>query len=149
MDLANRKRFGNTAFWGLFAASFLIGSHLTDFENGVLVLALVIVGGFNFLGKSAPVTTSPEERRAGAAHYGNGLFGIALIIPLVALIGTLTLKNSGWIDPKQVTIISLGFGVIVALIVAMLWMKPPLLAPLQEGRKLADTVGWAMVLPQM
>jgi uncharacterized membrane protein len=149
MDRANRKRFGNAAFWGLFAASFLFGSHLTDFQNGLLVLVLVITGGFNFIGKSAPETTSPEERRAGAARYGNGLFGIALIIPLVALIGTLTLKNSGWIDPKQVTIICLGFGVIIALTVAMTWMKPPLLAPLQEGRKLADTIGWAAVLPQM
>jgi uncharacterized membrane protein len=148
-DRANRKRFGNAAFWGLFAASFLFGSHLSDFQNGLLVLALVIVGGFNVIGKSAPPTTSPDARRAFAARYGNGLFGIALIIPLVALIGTLTLKNSGLVDPKQVTIICLGFGVIAAWIVAMVWMKPPLLAPLQEGRKLADTIGWAAVLPQM
>jgi uncharacterized membrane protein len=148
-DRANKKRFGNAAFWGLFAASFLIGSHLSDFENGVLVLALVIVGGFNFIGRTAPPTTTPEQRRDGAARYGNGLFGIALIIPLVALIGTLFLKDTGIVDPKQVTLISLAVGVIVALAVAMLWMKPPLLAPLQEGRRLADTIGWAMVLPQL
>ena len=148
-DRANKKRFGNAVFWGLFAASFLVGSHLTDFENGVLVLALVIVGGFNFIGRTAPGTTSPEQRRETAARYGNGLFGIALIIPLVALIGTLFLKDSGLVDPKQVTLISLGLGVIVALAVAMLWFKPPLLAPLQEGRKLADTIGWAALLPQL
>jgi uncharacterized membrane protein len=148
-DRANRKRFGNAAFWGLFAASFLVGSKLSDFENGILVLALVIVGGFNFIGRTAPATTTPEQRRETAARYGNGLFGIALIIPLVALIGTLFLKDSGLVDPKQVTLISLGLGVIVALAVAMLWFKPPLLAPLQEGRKLADTIGWAALLPQL
>src|SRR5580704_17092799 len=100
-DHANAKRFGNAAFWGLFAASFLAGSHLTDFQNGVLVLALVVTGGFNFLGKSAPPTTTQEQRLDGATRYGNGLFGIALIIPLVALIGTLFLKNSDLVDAKQ------------------------------------------------
>ncbi|HEY7977317.1 MAG TPA: DUF979 domain-containing protein [Rhizomicrobium sp.] len=148
-DRANKKRFGNAAFWGLFAASFLVGSELSDFQNGVLVLALVIVGGFNFIGRTAPPTTTPEQRRERAARYGNGLFGIALIIPLVALIGTLFLKNSGLVDPKQVTLISLGLGVVVALAVAMLWFRPPLLAPLQEGRRLADTIGWAALLPQL
>jgi uncharacterized membrane protein len=148
-DRANRKRFGNAAFWGLFAASFLAGSHLTDFENGVLVLALVIVGGCNFIGRTAPPTTTQDERRERAARFGNGLFGIALIIPVAALIGTLFLKNSGFVDPKQVTLIALGMGVIAALIVAMLWLRPPLLAPLQEGRRLADTIGWAALLPQL
>ena len=31
----------------------------------------------------------------------------------------------------------------------MAWLRPPLLAPLQEGRRLMDTVGWAAILPQM
>ena len=31
----------------------------------------------------------------------------------------------------------------------MIWLKPPLLAPLQEGRRLIDAVGWAVILPQM
>ena len=149
LDRANKKRLGNAAFWGLFAASFLIGSELGDFANGILVLALVIVGGFNFIGRTAPATTTPEQRRDAAARYGNGLFAIALIIPLVALVGTLFLKDSGLVDPKQVTLISLGLGVVIALAAAMLWFRAPLLAPLQEGRKLADTIGWAALLPQL
>ena len=104
-DRANSKRFGNAAFWGLFAVSFLFGSHLTDFENGVLVLALVIVGGFNFIGKTAPQTTTPDKRHASAARYGNGLFAVMLIVPFSALIGTVLFKNSGWFDPQNVTVI--------------------------------------------
>ncbi|HWA30209.1 MAG TPA: DUF979 family protein, partial [Rhizomicrobium sp.] len=140
-DRANRKRFGNAAFWALFAASFLFGSHFTDFENGLLVLALVIVGGFNLMARTSPETTSPDARRAFAARYGNGLFYIALIIPLVALIGTLFLKSTGLVDPKQVTLICLGFGVLIALAVAFAWMKPAPAAPLDEARRLADTIG--------
>ncbi|MBS0274853.1 MAG: DUF979 domain-containing protein [Proteobacteria bacterium] len=148
-DRANRKRFGNAIFWALFAASFLFGSHLSDFANGVLVLALVVVGGFNFIGRTAPATTTPDQRRERAQRYGNGLFYIALIIPLIALIGTLVLKGSGLVDPKQVTLISLGLGVIVALAVGYTLMKPPTLAPLEEARRLADTIGWAALLPQL
>jgi uncharacterized membrane protein len=148
-DRANKKRFGNAIFWALFATSFLFGSHLSDFANGVLVLALVIVGGFNFIGRTAPPTTTPEQRKEGALRYGNGLFYVALIIPLVALIGTLFLKDSGLVDPKQVTLISLGLGVVIALAVGYAWMKPPALAPFEESRRLADTIGWAALLPQL
>ena len=153
-DGSNPKRLGNAAFWGLFAASFLFGSHLTNFENGVLVLALIAVGGFGLLGHGKPATTSPEERRARAERRGSALFIPALLIPIIALAGTLTLKTAKiaghpLLDGAQVTLISLGFGVLIALAVAMLWLRPPVLAPLQEGRRLIDAVGWAAVLPQM
>ena len=29
------------------------------------------------------------------------------------------------------------------------WLRPPAAAPLQEGRRLIDAIGWAAVLPQM
>ena len=29
------------------------------------------------------------------------------------------------------------------------WLKPPATAPLQEGRRLIDAIGWAAVLPQL
>ena len=35
LDRSNGKRWGNAAFWGLLAASFLLGSHIGDFANGV------------------------------------------------------------------------------------------------------------------
>ncbi|XXU43791.1 DUF979 family protein [Sorangium sp. So ce1014] len=38
---------------------------------------------------------------------------------------------------------------VLALAVSVAWLRPPLLAPLQEGRRLLDTVGWAAILPQM
>ena len=42
-----------------------------------------------------------------------------------------------------------GIGVLLALIYAMAWLKPPALAPMQEGRRLLDSIGWAAILPQM
>ena len=50
LDRANPKRWANTAFWGLFSASFLIGDHLGDLGNGVLVIAMVVLAGIVGLG---------------------------------------------------------------------------------------------------
>jgi uncharacterized membrane protein len=153
-DRANRKRLGNAAFWGLLAASFLFGSRLGDVANGVLVLALILLGGFGALGQGKPATTSTEERRASAILRGNWLFVPALIVPAMALLGTLFLKSAHLggvplLDAKQVTLISLALGIVLALAVAMLWLRPKLLAPLEEGRRLIDTIGWAAILPQL
>lgn len=153
-DRSSPKRFGNAAFWGLLAVSFLLGSRIGDLANGVLVLALVLLGGLGALGQGKPKTTSAEERRESARERGNGLFVPALVIPLLALSGTLFLKNAHLfgaplVDAKQVTLISLAFGAIVAVIVAIAWLRPPILAPLEEGRRLVDTIGWAAILPQL
>ena len=148
-DATNAKRFGNAAFWGLLAISFLLGDLIGDIGNGVLAIGLVALAGFGRLGRGNPPTTSTTQRVAFSAKLGNRLFLPALIVPATALIGTLFLKDSGLIDPKQVTLVSLGIGVLIALLVCYLWLRPPLLAPLEEGRRLMDSVGWAAVLPQM
>ena len=148
-DATNPKRLGNAAFWGLLAASFLFGSIIGDIGNGVLVLALVAIGGFKLMGHGKPETTSPDERRAGAVRRGNWLFMPALVIPLTALLGTLFLKHSPLFDSKQITLVFLGIGVLLSLAVTMLWLRPPLGAPLREGTRLADAIGSTAILPQL
>lgn len=154
VDRTNRKRWGNSAFWGLMAVSLLFGSWIGDFANGLLVLALAGLAGFGALGRSSPPTTSPDERHAWSDRLGNRLFLPALIIPATALIGTLVwnytpLDSAGWIEARRETYVFLCLGALLALLVLHLWLKPPRLAPLQEGRRLIDAIGWAAVLPQM
>jgi uncharacterized membrane protein len=154
LDRKNRKRAANAAFWGLIAASYLVGDWLGDFGNGLLVLALAVIGGIWGLGLGQPATTTREERQHSAARRGNSLILPALIVPVTALLGTLVLKRvhlggAPLIDPGQVTVISLALGIVIALAVAMVWLKPPPAAPMQEARRMFDSVGWAILLPQM
>lgn len=146
-DRAHPRRLGTAAFWALLALSFLAGSRLDDLGNGLLVLALVGLAGTRLTGRSDPPTTDEATRTATAARLGNRLFLPALVIPATALLGTLFLK--GVFDPKQVTLLSLGLGVLLALAALHLWLRPAPLIALQEGRRLTDSVGWAVVLPQM
>jgi uncharacterized membrane protein len=154
LDSSNGKRFGNAAFWGLMALSLLAGDAIGDFANGVLVLGLAGLAGFGFLGRSNPPTTSAEQRQGWSDRLGNRLFLPALIIPATALIGTLTYNYTpvgslGWIEDKRETYVFLGLGVLFALGAMFVWLRPPALAPLQEGRRLIDAIGWAAVLPQL
>lgn len=154
LDRNHSKRLGNAAFWGLMAASLLAGDRFGDFGNGLLVLGLAGLAGFGFIGRSSPPTTSEAERLAYSERLGNRLFLPALIIPVTALVGTLLysytpLEHSGLFEARRETYILLGLGVLLALAVIFAWLRPPAVAPLQEGRRLIDAIGWAAVLPQM
>jgi uncharacterized membrane protein len=153
-DRSNRRRFNNTAFWGVYAITFLAGSYLSDLTNGFLLIVMVLVASIRGLGQGAGESATREEREASARRWGNKLFVPALAIPLVTVLGTvflkrITINGLPLVDIKQVTVISLAIATIVALAIGMVMLKPPLLAPIREARRLLDAVGWAAVLPQM
>jgi uncharacterized membrane protein len=154
LDRNNKKRFGNAVFWALVATSFLAGDRLGDLGNGVLVLGLALIAGLGLLGRGQPATTSPEERKALAERFGEKLFIPALTLPVVVAFGVLVLKpvtvgGTPLLDPKQATLLSLALAAVIAVGVGLILLRQPLMSPLQEGRRLMDTVGWAALLPQM
>ena len=134
-------RWRNAALWGLLAASFLFGNELSDVQNGALVAAIVAVA---MLGRAPPKPAETDRRR------GDALFAVALVVPAVALGGTLLARwQPGLLDAKQASTISLVIGVLVALAVACAWLRPRPLTPLHEGLRLADTIGPIVLLPQL
>jgi len=152
-DRTNPKRFGNAAFWGLFALSLLAGSYLGDFANGCIVLALAALAGMKLLGRGAPAIDEGAREAAGERH-GNRLFLPILIVLVTAVAGTLLylytpLYETGLFEKNRETFVLLCLGVLLALAAIFAWLKPPPLAPLEEGRRLIDAVGWAAVLPMM
>ena len=154
MDASNPHRWRSVLFWGCYAVSFLAGSYLPDVWNGVLVLAMVLVAGFGGLRPGVSRTTTHEQRMASARQWGNKLFLPALVIPTVAVLGTLFLKYAmigghPLVDPAQVTLISLALGAVLGLLVCFAMLRPPLGSPIHEGSRLIDSVSWAAVLPQM
>ena len=153
-DASNPRRWNNTAFWGLYAVTFLFGSRLPHVASGGVVIAMALVASIGKLGQTTRESQTPAQRKASAARWGNRLFIPALTIPAVTLLGNALLKTAqlrgvAIVDPKQVTQISLGLGALAGLGVGMAMLRPPLSAPLHEARRLWDSVGWAAVLPQM
>jgi uncharacterized membrane protein len=153
-DRSNPRWSYNAAFWSLYAVTFLVGSRIPAMANGILVIAMVLIAATGKLGGAPAESTTPAEREVTAARWGNKLFVPALTIPAVTVLGTFTLGHvhvggAALVDPKQVTLISLGLATIVALIVGMIMLRPPSSAPMIEARRLMDAVSWAAVLPQM
>lgn len=153
-DRRNAKRWTNSAFWALFAASFLFGDHLSDFGNGMLVIAMVAIAGTFGLGVGQPMTTSPDERSLLARKFGNRIFVPALAIPIMTVFVSVVLRRveiagRPLIDPMQATLVGLALAAIIALVLCRLLLREKLLAALEEGRKLMDLLGWAALLPQM
>jgi uncharacterized membrane protein len=153
-DASNPRRWNNAIFWGLYAITFLVGSRLPHFASGCLVIGMVLVASIGKLGQGTVESRTAVERQESATRLGNRLFVPALLVPAVTLLGTFVLKHlfvngAPLVDPAQITIISLALATIVALAVGMVMLRAPLAAPIQEGRRLFDAVGWAAVLPQM
>jgi uncharacterized membrane protein len=151
MEGSGPRRAGSALFWGLMSTSFLFGKGIGDLANGLLAVALILVGALGMNRSSA----SPEKTSSARDDQRRGslLFLPALIIPATALAGTLLVRHTTWasslIDPPQATLISLALGALISVTVLMIWLRPPLLTPVREARRLLDTVGWAAILPQM
>jgi uncharacterized membrane protein len=152
LDASNPKRWGNAGFWGLLAIEFLAGDYLPDAVNGLIPIAMAGLAGLGLIGKG--VTAPDPERAARSARWGEWLFIPALITPVVALVGTktlkyLTLNGQPLVDPKQVTLVSLVAGILLATATALIMFRSPPTRALREGRRLLDSVGWAGILPQV
>lgn len=147
-DATNPRRWTTSAFWGLLALSMWAGDYLGDVGNGVLVLGLIAIGALG-LGRGTTMIAA-DVRQMRSERFGNRLFLIALIIPITALAGTFLFKAlPTMFDAKQTTLIALALGVLIAGTVGCLWLRAGPIVPLEQGRRLMDSVGWAVILPQM
>src|SRR5450432_572428 len=118
-DGAHRRRWGSALFWTLLAVVYLFGKVLPPVAVGYLVLALVGLAATRQVQPSEEHGPNRAQRTAEAERLGNRLFWPALLVPLVAVVGTLSLGRIHWgavalVDAKQVTLISLGLGALLA-----------------------------------
>lgn len=153
-DGSNPRRFTTAAFWGLYALVYLAGERLSPFVAGVLMVAMALLAGCSLVRPGKPGAVPEEARRASAARLGHRLLVPALAIPLVTMIGSTLLKDvrigaEPLLDPKNLTLVSMGCGAIAALALACGVTRATPLQGVREARRLIDAMGWAVVLPHM
>ena len=165
----DRARWRSAAFWGVYAALLMVGPYLPDLLDGSLVLVMVGLAAIGL--RPGRIGDEDARRRRDSARRLRGrLLVPALLVPLLAGLFSVLLRPLRWqgralVDPAQVTLVALSLACIIALVAAMWLTRRPryalllmrrhqrlphqMLAPLVEGRRLADAMGWAAVLPQM
>ena len=163
MNLRER-RFANAGFWAILACPFLLGeailaalaagSRWPAQAMGIGVLALGVLAARGGLRTAAEDAAAIAARRSAASRLGNRLFLPALAIPLVTLALVLGGGYLRWgalplIDPAHATLTALGLACVVAFAAALRVTRAPLATGLAEGRRLLDTLGWAVLLPML
>lgn len=153
-DRAHPRRLSTGLFWLLYAIVFLAGDRLPPAAVGIGAVVMALIAGFGGVGHGKHESLPEAERRASASRLGNKLFIPTLLIPLVTVIGTMLFKDvriAGvpLLDPKNVTFVSLGIGCLISLAVVCWLTRDTVAQGLRESRRLTESLGWALVLPQM
>ncbi len=152
-DAHHPTRWTSAAFWFLFGLLFLAGKQFGNATAGYLVLAMVALAATNRVRKSDAAETPPEERVASATRLGNWIFLPAILIPVLVIVLYLALEKGGLGAmigvTKNLTLVALCLATVIALGVALRITGASLISPMQEGSRLLQSVGWALVLPQL
>jgi len=161
-DESNPKRLATGLFWFLFSVSFLfgdlmvaqLGKSLAYRINGVIVLLLALIAGFNFLGAGTHRFLPDAEFQEKLKKIGMKIFLPALAIPVLTVLLTLfgkTIRFGDWylLDQSNLTLASLILACICALAFACMVTRGTPLQAVRESRRLIDALGWALVLPQL
>ena len=153
-DTHNPKRYSSALFWALYAVIYLIGERLLPAVAGALMVVMALIAGFGGVSLGRYGSLPKEERAASARRLGHWLFIPALTIPVVTMIGATLLKDVKFgamplLDPKNLTIVSLGCASLLAVGAACWLTRSTPVQAMREWRRLTDSLGWAVVLPHM
>jgi len=149
-DRTDKRRWFNMMLWALIAVSFLFGDYIGGVANAFLAIAIVVVAASGRTGPAPDAAVDETTRIAGAKRFGNWLFLPALMVPFIALAGTIFFKLvPGIVVGSEATLVSLALGALLAALVCVVWFRAGAVAPFREGVRLMDGIGWAVLLPQM
>ncbi|GAB3456022.1 DUF979 domain-containing protein [Massilia terrae] len=153
-DADHPRRYSTAAFWAMYAAVYLLGDRTPPMAAGVIMIAMALIAGFGGVRMGRHNALPDQERRSEAGRLGHKLLIPALAIPFVTILGSTLLKDVKIgelfvFDPKNLTLVALGCGAIVALALACWLTRSTPVQGVREFRRLLDAIGWALVLPHM
>lgn len=170
-DRTNPRRFTTGLFWGLYGLVFMVGDWTYDLFGageearrllhmviGALVVLMALVAGLGGVRLGSYHQRTQQQREESAKRLGNRLFVPALAIPVVTVIGVLLFNNipalqSAVFGPGNhstlITLFSMALGVILGGVIAVKMTHERVAQPLQEARRLLDSIGCAFILPQI
>lgn len=153
-DPHHPRRWGSAAFWLVLAVAMGAGRWLPETGVGCLVLVLTLLAATKQV--ASPLASSREgvDRAAGAERLRDRLLGPVLLVPLVAVVGGLTLDRISWngvslVATRQLPQVALGLGCVAGLVAAMRVTREGPNEVVTEGGRLIQVIGWTLILPQM
>ncbi|HWR30775.1 MAG TPA: DUF979 domain-containing protein [Negativicutes bacterium] len=141
LDKKQSGKWGTAMFWGIYGITFIWGKEIPPAVVGAMVVVMALIAGAKWMGMGDYLSAATDFRRKMADKLGLWLFGPALAVPLVTFL-------VAWLFPKMGALVGLGIGSVVALALAFLLTRIMPVQAFQEGRRMLDAVGWAIILSQ-
>jgi uncharacterized membrane protein len=140
-DREHRHRWTMAAFWGLYGIVFLFGKRLPPAAVGGIVVVLTIIAAARWMGPGNYNSAPLAFRLRMSDKFRLWVFAPALVIPLATL-------SIGAFLPRWGLLVGFGIGAVLSLAFALALLRPAIGQSFDEGRRLADAMGWAVILPQ-
>lgn len=153
-DASHPTRWGSALFWVVLAVVFAAGKQLPPVLVGYLVVGLVLLAALGRTGPTARADRAQAEREVSADRLGNRLLVPVLAVPAVAIVGGVVLGEIHWdelalVEARSVSQVALGLGCLFGLGGALRVTRETPVAAVDEGGRLLQLIGWALVLPQL
>ena len=158
------RHYTMAAFWLILSGPFVFGDAILAASlrgesgpaqlMGIGVVALGLLAARGGMRVKADGPGEREERERLAARIGNRLFAPALAIPLLTLLlffagRHVSIGGVPLLDPKALTLTALGLASVLALVGAVRVTRAPPVESILQGRRLLDSLGWAVLLPMI
>lgn len=142
VDQTNPRRVGSALFWLLLGIIFAFGGVLPYWLTGLLVLLMVGLDGAGQVSKGVPPAVQQVQ------SLGSRIFWPVLAIPLVTFGFALCFR---WLklDVNRGALVGLGFGGVVAMLLALWLTRSRVRSLLDAGRELNEAMGAVNILPQL
>lgn len=158
------RRWSMAAFWLVLASPFVFGEAILRAHAagqawpaqlmGLGVIALGLLAALNPLKSTADNAEAAAQREAESRRLGPRLFVPALAIPVLTAalyFGSRALAKHGidLLETRAQSLIALGLASVLALFAAFWVTRARAGAAIAEGRRLLDSLGWAILLPML
>jgi len=138
----HKARIGTAIFWISLAIILIFGHWLSKLTSGILVVIMAIPAIFGQVKPGPAAPPSKEYTQAQAEKIGYKIFVPTLMMGIMAIIFALFTKIS--------PLVGVGFGVIIAAILLMIFSKdntPKVF--LEDSKRMLDAVGPLSMLPML
>ena len=146
-DRRHPRRWGTGAFWLVLGVIFIFGSLLPYWVSGLLVIVMVALDGAGQV-RAGPLPDRAAMRSPRVTGPGNRIFLPVLAIPMVTFAFALMFRALG-LDANRGALVGLGYGSVLAMVIAMRLTRSTPRELMVEGRRLNDLMGSVNILPQL
>ncbi|MGE7838911.1 DUF979 domain-containing protein [Viridibacillus arvi] len=153
-DRTNSRRLTSGSFYLIYSVTLMFGKIIPPFYIGLMVIVMVLIIASGGLKKGEHVEESLAVKEERRKRLGGRLFLPAILIPILTLVGSKLLDGvkiggKALLDPSNVTMVALGLACLTAIIVAMWMTRGTPTGAVKESRRLLESIGWAVLLPQL